>query len=82
MRWISVEEKLPPYQRMVLLYARSNYNTANGITWGWYDVGSNCFMHRISTGVVKVDNQFKNNGESAVTHWTKIDPPHVKVDND
>ncbi len=74
-RWVPVTKKLPSAQRMVLLYAPSNYNTASGVTWGWYSCIHNRFRHWVAVGDVNVDNQFKDNGTCAVTHWAETPPP-------
>ena len=75
MNWISVMERMPPAQHMVLLYAPSNYNTASGITWGWYSCIHNRFRHWVTIGDVNVANQFKNDGSCAVTHWMETPAP-------
>jgi hypothetical protein len=77
--WISVDDKLPPSQQMVLLHAPRNYNTAGGITFGWYDYAARGFMHQVAYGAAVIDDQMtakvSERKWTGVTHWMHLPEP-------
>ena len=77
--WISVDDKLPESQKMVLLYAPRNYNTAGGITYGWYDYAGRGFMHQAAFGATPVDDDMTAKRSekrwTGVTHWMPLPEP-------
>lgn len=87
MEWISIDDQLPSVQTMVLLYAPLNYHTANGITHGWYDSGSNNFRHfdRSHSGCSVIEDQMNKRSKrlwTAVTHWMPLPDPPQENRND
>jgi len=85
--WISINEKLPTSNTMVLLFAPKNYHTASGITFGFYDSYANKFLHQgssLNNNYVEVKDQRSPTRteelNTAVTHWMQLPnkPKNVK----
>jgi len=81
--WISVDDKLPSGQVMVLLYAPRSYHTAHGITYGWWDYEGRGFMHHSNSGYSVVEDDMSatrtDKKWTGVTHWMPLpEPPEAK----
>jgi hypothetical protein len=66
MNWISVKDRLPFTQKMVLLYATPTERNW-GIGYGWLDYATRKFMHRVSAALPV---EFED-----CTHWMPLPPP-------
>jgi hypothetical protein len=83
--WISVDERLPEPQTMVLCYMPLSYNGANGVHYGWLNMEVNymrqpngvawrahsphAYAHRME------DEMHTGTKGSKVTHWMPLPKP-------
>jgi hypothetical protein len=85
--WISIDDKLPPTNSMVLVYAPLNHHTSGGITYGFYDSYAGQFYHH-GSGMRRqydiIEDQVHKRSEqlwTAVTHWMELPSKPSEVDD-
>ncbi len=91
--WVSVEDKLPALQTMVLCYMPLSYNGSSGMHWGWL---SERLDHRGLVTGARVwkehsphsyahdmeDERYTGTAGSKVTHWARRPTPPAPTTDD
>jgi len=80
MDWISVEESVPEFEKVVLLFGTLKGRSIVSVGW-LQSIGKEGHYFRTDKDVIGMDIFLGKTNSMSVTHWCEIELPNIEKDD-